>query len=424
MNAGEAPEPTLGVAGRLLARRVGLRLNPAVSGRLSRSVVEEAKAHQMDVSTYAARLDTDPALLQGLVDRITVQETSFFRDPGQLEAFRNHVVAGWQGALNVWSAGCAHGQEPYSLAMILAESGAVEWQVTASDVSTRALERTRRGRYSAREMKGVSPQLRARYFRPVGDEYEVVASLRERVRVVHHNVVAQDPPFEPGGLDVVFCRSVLIYVDQPSVVSTIERLARWLHPAGWLFLGYSESLWQVTDAFSLVRLDEGFAYRLRDRPAFTAPSVATTMRRRQTGRLAPGAGLPGDDGAAPPARRGREMSAPSGGVAGEPPSGTAEVTAAGEEAMTAGAHDAAVVAFRKAAYLAPDQPVAHLHLGLALEATGDVAAARRAYAAARAALDESGDSAVVETTLEGYRVAELARLLDAKIESCGPGAGA
>jgi len=88
--------------------------------------------------------------------------------------------------------------------------------------------------------------------------------------------------------------------------------------------------------------------------------------------------------------------------------------AEGEAAMSAGNHAAAVAAFRRAAYLGPEQPIAHLNLGLALEASGDVAAGTRAYAAARAALDR-GDTALIEATLEGYHVGELRRLLQIKL---------
>src|SRR5205085_8077855 len=95
-----------------------------------------------------------------------------------------------------------------------------------------------------------------------------------------------------------------------------------------------------------------------------------------------------------------------------------DLLAAGEAAITAGDYPAAVAAFRRCAYLDPDRPIAHLHLGLALEAAGDGPAARRAYAAARAAL-ERGDTGVVEATLEGYHVAELVRLLDDKLADPG-----
>lgn len=386
MTPSEVPASTIATAGRLLAERLGMRLNPTVAGRLTRSVLEEATASRLAPEAYGDRLRVDPALFQGLVDRVSVQETSFFRDPGQLEAFRVHVLPSLRPPVRIWSAGCSNGQEPYTLAMLLAEHGVRDWQVTATDVSSRALERTQRARYSAKEMAGVPAPLQARYFQPVGRASEVVTGLRNAVRVAHHNLVTDSPPFELGQCDVVFCRNVLIYLSHDAIATFLERLTRWLRPPGWLFLGYSESLWQITEAFQLVKLGSGFAYRMR--PARGAPEPRPAS-----------APLP------------RPAPMPDATVA--TPSTGADVLTAGHNAMRGLDFASAVVAFRKYAYLHPDQAVAHLHLGLALEADGDAAAARRAFAVARATLHQGGASA--DATLEGYSVAEVARLLDAKL---------
>ncbi len=399
MTASGIPKETLAAAGRLLGRRLGLRFNPSIAGRLSRSLAEEAAALDLEIATYTRRIEDEPTLLQGLVDRVTVQETSFFRDPGQLQAFRTHVLPHLGPTVRIWSAACSNGQEPYTLAMILADSGVADWRVMATDVSTRAVERTRRARYSTKEVAGVPPHLRARYLRPSGADCEVVGALRERVSVRCHNL-ADSPPFKPGEFGVVFCRNVLIYLEDEAISALIDRLARWLGPPGWLFLGYSESLWQVTDAFALARLGSAFAYRLRDSTASAAsalPSAASASpgsARRTPAR---------------PARRGNAESAP---VLGGAPARS--LVADGEAAMNAGDHAAAIVAFRKVAYLEPEEPFSHLHLGLALEASGDVAAARRAFAVARTVLAR-GDNLTVEASLKGYGVDDLLRLLDRKL---------
>ena len=146
-------------AGRLLSRRVGLRLDPAIRGRLARAVRDEALRAESDEAGYVARLDADPDLLQELLNRVTVQETSFFRDPGQFAALATYVLPGLRdagGPVRIWSAGCSNGQEPYSLAMTLAESGIGDWGIVASDISTKALGRTRRARYRERELRGLS----------------------------------------------------------------------------------------------------------------------------------------------------------------------------------------------------------------------------------------------------------------------------
>jgi chemotaxis protein methyltransferase CheR len=419
-------------AARLLADRVGLRLDPAIRGRLSRCLTDAAAARSEDLATYVTSLTAQPAAFQDLLNRVTVQETAFFRDPKQFAALTAHVLPDLAPPVTIWSAGCSNGQEPYSLAMALDEAGCPSWRVVATDVSTRALERARRGRYAARELTGLSPERRERYLVPAGSAWEVTPALRSRVDFVHHNLVADPPPLEAGQCPVVFCRNVLIYFGSEEVVAFLERLARWLSPGGWLFLGYSESLWQVTDLFTLTHLGDAFVYRRPD-PA----AVLTETRPTASAR----ASAPDDDphrlAATARPSRGRDTTAagrPAKGTRGRPrparpaparldpaPGATVgAVRAAGEAAMAAGDYVGAITAFRKGAYLDPDQPIAHLHLGLALEGAGDPPAARRAYAAARAALERGGTGGV-EVTLEGYQVAELVRLLDDKLAEPAPG---
>jgi chemotaxis methyl-accepting protein methylase len=396
-------------AGRLLSRRVGLRLDPAIRGRLARAVRDEAARCGTDDAAYVARLDAEPDLLQDLLNRVTVQETSFFRDPGQFAALASYLLPALQSArrpVRVWSAGCANGQEAYSLAMTFAESGVADWQVLATDISTDALERTRAATYKERELRGLSVDRRTRFLEPVGSEWRVHPALRERVTLTRHNLAADPPPFEPGGCQIEFCRNVLIYFQHDDVVAFLDRLAARLPPAAHLFLGYSESLWQVSDRFQLVRLGDAFVYQLASaavaspRPEARAPvpqplpPPVPRMERR----------------APPPAPpRAPRGTAPS-------PQTSVELMAEGEAALGRGDAATAIAAFRKAVFIDPDHPVAHLNLGLALEVAGADSAARRAYAAARAALDRC-DTAAVETTLEGYHLDDFVRLLDGKATS-------
>ena len=394
-------------AARVLGRRVGLRLDSATQSRLARCVHDAAAARGQDVADYVASLDRDPSALQELLDRVTVQETAFFRDPGQFEALATHVLPTLRGPVTVWSAGCANGQEPYTLAMVLAESPVADWRVIATDVSTKALERTRRARYSDKELRGVDPARRERHFVREEAGWRVAPALRDRVSVARLNLAADPFPAEPGRCQVVLCRNVLIYFRPEEVVALLEKLARWMPPDGYLFLGYSESLWQVTDVFKLVRLGPSFVYRpagARPVPGPAQPAAPAAVRPRS----APTAGV----------RRGPSATARTEAErrATDALPDVAALLAEGEAAAAAGEHEAAVTAFRKAAYLEPDHPIAHLHLGVALEAAGHADAARRADAAARSAVDRC-DTAAVEAALEGYRLDELVGLLDAKLGS-------
>lgn len=399
-------------AARVLGRRVGMRLDVATQTRLARCVQEAATARHQDLAAYVSSLESDAGALQDLLDRITVQETSFFRDPGQFDALARHVLPTMRGPLTVWSAGCANGQEAYTLAMVLAESAVSDWRIVATDVSSRALERTRRARYSEKEMSGVSPERRERWFVHDGSAWVVAPALRDRVAVARHNLVSDTPPVEAGRCRLVLCRNVLIYFRPEDVVAFLERLARWMPPDGYLFLGYSESLWQVTDVFKLVRLGDSFVYRPAGAPAPKPERVLSAEKADSRPFLH---SKPEKRSAASP-RKGPSASARAASEkkAVEALPDVGSLLAAGEAAAAAGEYDAAVTAYRKAAYLEPDHPIPHLHLGLALEAAGNAAAARRAYAAARVAVDRC-DTAAVEAALGGYRLDELVGLLDAKL---------
>lgn len=415
-------------AARLLSRRVGLRSDPAIRARLTRAVRDEAERRDLDVASYVARLDTDGAALQDLLDRVTVQETSFFRDPGQFDALARDVLptlASTGRPVRVWSAGCANGQEAYSLAMVLAESDLPGWEVVATDISTRALRRTERARYQQRELSGLTPERRDRFMVERGAEWEVVPTLRSRVSVQANNLAVDPPPVPPGLCDVVFCRNVLIYFGRDDVVALLRQWARWLPPGAYLFLGYSETLWQVTDHFELVRLGDAFVYR--NGPAARGPmALSASLRTMAPRRLDP---PPLDR---PPLDRPPESAAPPAAavkphadqdrpepaiVVGPPDDGSAGAAMeAGAAALARGDPDEAVRCFRRAVYLDSDLPLAHLHLGLALEEVGQDVAARRSFAAARAALDRVGPGAL-EEGLEGYHVDELIRLLETKAGS-------
>ena len=394
-------ERALDDAAQLLSRRVGLRLDPSLRGRLVRAVRDEAARLDQDIAAYVASLERDDEALQLLLNRVTVQETAFFRDRAQFRALADVVLPELRtagGPVRVWSAAAANGQEPYTMAMVLDEAGIDDWTVIATDVSTSALQRTRAGRYAAKEISGLSEDRRQRYLTRSGDQWEVIPRLRERVQVSRHNLVAEPPPFSPGTCQIVLCRNVLIYFNHEEVVALLDRLATWMPRGGYLFLGYSESLWQVSNRFSLVRVGDAFVYR-------NVPEASSAAPRPRPVASPPKAPVP-----RPPRPR---PAPPRPEPAAEAPPGFADLLADGERALGAADYPAAINAFRQAAYLDPDHPLAHLNLGLALESVDDAPAAQRAYRAARAALDR-GDVAAVEAMLEGYRLEELIRLLDTK----------
>jgi chemotaxis protein methyltransferase CheR len=383
------PEDFLAAAGAVLAEAVGLRLDPALRGRLGRAVNDAAAERGQEPGEFVSTLRTEPAALQALLDGVTVQETSFFRDPAQFACFAEHVLPQQTDPVTVWSAGCANGQEPYSVAMTLSAAGRRGWRVLASDVSTRALERTGMARYTERELRGLPAGHRERFMERSGSHWQVSAELREGVTVTHHNLVTDPPPFGPGSCSVVFCRNVLIYFAPEQTAAFLNRLHRWLPVDGYVFLGFSESLWTITDRFEPHRIGDAFVYRPRGRlmPSRTlrAAPQRTAVPRANGSPLRPPA-LPDPKG----------------------------LMSAGHEALEGGDAQAAIIAFRQAAYLDPNDALAHLQLGLALEYERHHGAALRAFAASRAALDRAGTERVAGG-LEGFDVSVLIGLLNAKL---------
>ena len=214
--------------------------------------------------------------LRALAERLTVGETYFFRYWDQFRAFVEVVLPASLRArsgrpVRVLSAGCASGEEAYSLAMLAREnaapSGARDVRVLGVDVNRAALEKAARARYSAWSLRETSPEMRARYFRPEGRDFcldgEVVtmASFEER------NLIDEDPAFwRPDAFDVVFCRNVLMYFSPDLMAAVVARITRSLAPEGFLFLGHAETLRGVSQDFHLRHTHETFYYQRRDAP--------------------------------------------------------------------------------------------------------------------------------------------------------------
>ena len=398
------------VAERLVAERTGIELGDGLRERLAACLDGAARARGQTPARFAASLAGDPGAFQEVLDCVTVQETGFFRHPDQFAALAREVLPGLEGPVVVWSAGCANGQEAYSLAMELAAAGVPDWQVVATDISATAVARARAGRYSAAELTGL-PAAHRRWLRPAGDQWEVDPALRRRVRVERANLTARFP-VDPGRCQVVFCRNVLIYLSRTVTESFLDRLAGWLAPGGLVFLGYSEAVLAPTPRLRVQRLGPTYALQVAPGEGFGGPGSGpeepgglwTTGDAQLTGRLRSPTGGPGGGGSGSRAPREPEAR----------PTTAAEMAAAGEAAARGGDHAGAVAAFRKAVFLDPDQPGAWFQLGVALGAVRDRRGARRAYAAALVALERC-DRRAVQAGLDGWAVDALAGVLRAKL---------
>ena len=220
----------------LLAARAGLE-PPAWA--LAARVRERAAALGVGDEDYLTRAAADADELDRLIELLRVGETRFFRHRAQLDALVARVLPALRAPVRAWSAGCASGEEAWTLAMLLAERR-LPFELVATDLSAAALARARQGRYpAARVAEDVPAALRARYFRRIGDDDVINDRLRPHVRFETHNLLS---PLAARDFDLILCRNVLIYFDEARRAEAVARLVRALAPGGWLCVGYSETL--------------------------------------------------------------------------------------------------------------------------------------------------------------------------------------
>jgi chemotaxis protein methyltransferase CheR len=231
----------------------------------------------------------DRAALAGIVDALTTNETSWFRDTGPFEALRRHVLPelvrsrASERRLRIWSAACSSGQEAYSVAIICREVVPPGWSVDilGTDISREILERARAGRYSQLEVnRGLPAPLLVQWMRRAGTEWEVLPELRSMVRWEWLNLAR---PFPPLGLfDVVLLRNVLIYFDPPTKTAVLDRTRDVLRPDGYLLLGGAETTIGLDGSWRREVAAGAPVWRLPGAPAPSVPSVPSQPTRPLT----------------------------------------------------------------------------------------------------------------------------------------------
>jgi chemotaxis protein methyltransferase CheR len=227
-----------------------------VSSRLGRRV------QHYELGSFAAyfRLlsgGMQPAEVQIAIDLLTTNETYFFREPRHFEFLQKQLSAGpvQTQPLRIWSAAGSSGEEAYSIAMVLEDQLAGRpWEVIASDISSRVLERARAGHYPMERARYIPlPYLQRFCLKGTGKQQQTLLvdrSLRNKVNFQQINLNAKLPAI--GQFDFVFLRNVLIYFNQQTKRDVLGRVLSVLRPAGWLFIGHSENLHGITDAVKAV----------------------------------------------------------------------------------------------------------------------------------------------------------------------------
>ena len=422
----------------LLSRAAGLVFEDSRRDSLAFCLAERLRATgDPDVATYLRRVELPGAAeLQPLLDEVTIQETHFFRNPPQVRALRRHVLpelvreASTRGRrIRIWSAGCSTGDEPYTVAMLLREllPSTAGWdiKVIATDISAGALTAARQATYGARALQLATPDQLARFFVPTADgRHQVRPEVCELVEFRHANLVRDPPPGD--GLDLVLCRNVTIYFDRDTTRSLVRRLHGSLRDGGYLFLGHSETLWQVSTDFRLVTLGTGagaaFVYRrpddrtdpvavLPDRRTEQEPPLPVPQARGAARRPADAVVLPALTEVRDALTDGRYADAAgmARAVAAADPLTADGHYLLGRALVEAGEDRQALPALRRAVYLAPYMGLAHFLLAGVLARCGDPGAASREYRAAAQTLGQD-PGAVAAPELGGRSARELAAL--------------
>ncbi|HEX4017839.1 MAG TPA: protein-glutamate O-methyltransferase CheR [Frankiaceae bacterium] len=406
---------TLHDVARLVRAACGLVVEETRRGVLA-TLVHGRCAHLGidDAERYLDRIQRDPAELQTLIEGLTIGETYFSRNPPQIRALAELVLpsllARGDHRIRIWCAGCSTGEEPYTIALLLAKllpEGAADWdvRVIGTDINTAALAAAREGRYGPRAVSLLDDEDLLRYFVRDGSGWRVGPQLRSLVEFRQHNLTT-DPPPAPR-LDLVLCRNVLIYFDRRQMLDVVDGMHNALVSGGWLLLGHSETLWRLYDGFELVRHDDAFLYRRR-------PPEPAAVRRPPPLRRP----------LAPPAPRPDPLAEVRDALSAGAYAAAAELAARHmvEQPLSAQLHylhglalveigeDAqALIALRRAAYLDPASGFAQFLLAVVLGRLGHGSEAARAYGAAALALSRRVPHERANE-LGGRRVEDLAAM--------------
>ncbi|QIG80248.1 CheR family methyltransferase [Stakelama tenebrarum] len=266
----------------LLEQRTGQQIAANRAWRIETAVkpiLRELNLETLDQLVSMLITARDSQIADRLVDALLNQETSFFRDAAVLDtaiaALADLQQEAPQRRLRIWSAGCATGQEPLSLAMLLSEQEAAgNWnipEIVATDISVSALERARTGRYSQFEIqRGLPVRRMMQWFEGKDSGWTARPELVRRIRFRQHNLSIDPPP--PGRFDMILCRNVMLYFSLSLRRRVFETLAEALRPGGLLVLGAGETVIGQTDAFVPSQRYRGFYARLDSE---AAPSGGT-----------------------------------------------------------------------------------------------------------------------------------------------------
>lgn len=271
----------------LVKERSGIVLTREKEYLLESRLEPVAKRHGLkdvdDIGASIARSVQGP-LVDDIIEAMTTNETFFFRDRTPFEHFKDVMLPhlkqsrGNERRMRIWCAAASMGQEPYSLAMLLDENAFfASWrkEILGTDISLEALEKAKSGMYSQFEVqRGLPVNLLVKYFKQHGEMWQIDSAIRAAVQYRQYNLLNSFTSF--GKFDVVFCRNVLIYFDQPTKSDILERISKQMNPDGFLVLGAAETVIGITEAFKAVPGKRGLFIVNQEAAGETSQRLART----------------------------------------------------------------------------------------------------------------------------------------------------
>jgi chemotaxis protein methyltransferase CheR len=258
----------------LVYERCGLVLGEDARYLLERRLAPRLSLHGLaDFGAYHRFLRQAPGRhleIEAVIEALTVKETYLCREPRQLRAFLEEILPALaeenegRGRLRIWSAGCSTGEEAYTLGILLLQSGLFdgwELEVLGTDIARHALESAREGLYGPHAFRTPEAEAIRPWFREEGGKWRVRERVRSLVRFVHLNLLDEGAARQVGAVDVIFCRNVMIYFDLEARRRVVKTFRERLRPGGYLLLGHSESLLNVTGELEPVHLHDDLVYR-------------------------------------------------------------------------------------------------------------------------------------------------------------------
>lgn len=271
------PEGATALIQSLIHERTGMSFDNGKADilidKLSPLVIDRGFTSYLD---YYYLLKYDPsarAEWQNVMNVLSVQETYFWREVDQVRSLVQTLLPQWYAqnpgaTLRIWSAACASGEEPLTIAIALNEAGwfeRVSIEIVASDASSKAIERAKTGVYRERAFRNLPARLRDRYFENEGPAWRIRSDIHRRIKWGIANLIDERQIAEMANADFIFCRNVFIYFSENSIRQAVRSFSRFIRPPGYLFVGAAESLLRLTNDFTLIEVDDAFVYQKVER---------------------------------------------------------------------------------------------------------------------------------------------------------------